>query len=422
VAAGGTRRVIGETAFLAALTLLVWSALWAFRERSLTVLPVSVPKEFEDTGYTSMAVSQRLAHEMSRVTGRIRAQPSEIAADAGTRVQRQIVGAQELTDIEIPGQEVSFRTVFRFVKNVIGLSDPALSISLSVDGEAFVADVLVVGGEQTGARDRLRMSKKSIEDFLRGTAVRAVAVSQPVSFAAYVADTFGRDCPGEVDCSLDEAERILARLLTDSDGSDDGSAYLALSAVALRKRDYDAAFEHGEAALRHDSSLGWSYVYCAYALSGQGRPKEAFAYAEKGARAGSWNADLHAGFGDVFIRLKRLNEAVREFDAATQLDPAHAYSFIGLGTALRSLHKDADPKAGIAEYRRALAINPVEPYAHGDLGIALVELGTFREAIPHLERALDFDASFMPVAQALQKARAATSVTQPSSGGVPGPR
>jgi hypothetical protein len=195
-------------------------------------------------------VSQLIAHEMSRVTDGRNGESSDIASDEGAPFQRQIVGAQELPDIQVPGQEFSLRTVLRFVKNAIGLGDTTMSITISVDGKSLMSDILVVGGPYDGVREGVRLPMESIAAFLRSTAVHAVAAAQPLSYAAYVAVTDPKQCPPAVACSVDEAERVLSRLLADSHAADDAGAHLALSAVTLKRGDYAGALRHCEAALR----------------------------------------------------------------------------------------------------------------------------------------------------------------------------
>jgi Flp pilus assembly protein TadD len=382
--------------------LFVYSAVQELRGNSLSVLPVSVPESLSKFGYTSVATSQRIAHQMASVVRSGDAEgSSEISSDEASRVQRQIVGSQEVPDIQMPGQEFSFKTVSRFVKNAWGLNSPALSISISEDREQYIAEILVLGGPYGGSRESVRGQKTgSIDDLMSSIAIRAVRAAQPLSYAAYLIDARPETCAVTANC-FDEAISVLSRLLVNEYLADDASAHLGLSAVSLRQGDSDEAMRHCEAARSIDPSLGWSYIYCAYALNGQKKRDEAIKYAMIAAAASSDDPNLHAGLGDVLMRLGRLPESEKQYKQAVRLSPRNPYSFIGLGTVARIQGR---PKEAVEYYRAALLLNPVEPYAHGGLGAALVALGANNEAIPHLQTALRLDPTYAVASDALKKA------------------
>jgi Flp pilus assembly protein TadD len=60
----------------------------------------------------------------------------------------------------------------------------------------------------------------------------------------------------------------------------------------------------------------------------------------------------------------------------------------GKGNALLAQRRMAE---SVACYERSLALNPAQPDAHNNLGLALTSLGRTAEAIPHYQRALSLD-------------------------------
>jgi Flp pilus assembly protein TadD len=106
-------------------------------------------------------------------------------------------------------------------------------------------------------------------------------------------------------------------------------------------------------------------------MDGMKQAPDAVEHAMKAVRAGTENPDLHAGPGDVLMEFGQLDEAASQYRAATDRNPRHAYSFIGLGTLARRLGQS---EQAIGHYRKALMINPVEPYAHGALASSWLRL------------------------------------------------
>ncbi|MBI4887290.1 MAG: tetratricopeptide repeat protein [Acidobacteria bacterium] len=400
--ASGLRRFATDLTVLAVFVLLVYSAVKELRTDSLTVLPVSVPETLGKEGYTAVAASQRIAHEMAAVVRGRQTSASNIQASGVSAAGQRILASQEVPDIQIPGQEISFRTIFRFVETALGLDRGAVSVSISEDGTDYVADILVVGGPYNGIRETVRRPRnRPLEELFSSIGVRAVAAALPVPFAIYVADTAPGLCAAGIDCNPEGALAVLSRLLGDAYPDDDAAAHLALSMVLLN-RDPSEAVRHCEVAKTLNPTLGWAYIYCAYASDLIKKRPNAVQYALEAARR-SWNdPDLHAGIGDVLLDLNHESDAEAQYQAALALDANHVYSRIGLGTVARRRKQFREAEA---HFRAALLVNPMEPYAHGGLGMVLVASGTFDDAIPHLEKALLFDPRFQIAADAWTRAR-----------------
>jgi Flp pilus assembly protein TadD len=82
----------------------------------------------------------------------------------------------------------------------------------------------------------------------------------------------------------------------------------------------------------------------------------------------------------------RNNEAIAEWKRALELDPGDARAHTNLGVALFRAGK---PDEAIDHYQQALAANPDYAEAHNDLGIVLARTGRFEEALVHYRRALE---------------------------------
>src|SRR6202167_94643 len=96
---------------------------------------------------------------------------------------------------------------------------------------------------------------------------------------------------------------------------------------------------------------------------------------------------LHAGVEAE--KSGQLDTAVAEFQKAIELDPKLAVAFVDLGDLYIERREYA---AAIPPLKRAVELSPSLEGAHRLLGYALLAQGYADEAIPHLEKAHDVDA------------------------------
>ncbi len=98
------------------------------------------------------------------------------------------------------------------------------------------------------------------------------------------------------------------------------------------------------------------------------------------------NAEIHHALGMEALRAGRAPEALKEFDAALEVDGRYPDAWVGKALVLeRAFNKDADAEKA---YRRAIQLNPAFPEAHTDLGQLLARLGRTDEAIQEFDAAL----------------------------------
>ena len=116
------------------------------------------------------------------------------------------------------------------------------------------------------------------------------------------------------------------------------------------------------------------------------------------------NAMAHNGLGLLAIDRGRPQDAVKEFEQATTIDPNNAGYWANLGNARRALQ---DPGGAEQAYRRAVEVDARTPDALNGLGVLLVETKRPAEAVPLFERALaaaqDFQEARLNLGIALQE-------------------
>ncbi|HWQ53166.1 MAG TPA: tetratricopeptide repeat protein [Bryobacteraceae bacterium] len=99
----------------------------------------------------------------------------------------------------------------------------------------------------------------------------------------------------------------------------------------------------------YDSLVDW-----ALALDCNNQPQEALAKLKQAAALDS-TAHVYSLIGMVFAKQSRWAEALAALDTASRINPAYAMTFVYRGDVRLSLN---DPAAAIAEYRRALELDP----------------------------------------------------------------
>jgi tetratricopeptide (TPR) repeat protein len=96
-------------------------------------------------------------------------------------------------------------------------------------------------------------------------------------------------------------------------------------------------------------------------------------------------ADVHNNLGNVFLRQGRMDEAVAQFQKALAINPKDANTHYNLGNAFR---QQGGVNEAIAHFQMALAIKPQFAEAHYNLGNAFLQQGHVDEAITHFQKAL----------------------------------
>jgi Flp pilus assembly protein TadD len=99
------------------------------------------------------------------------------------------------------------------------------------------------------------------------------------------------------------------------------------------------------------------------------------------------SAHAHDNLATVLSEKKLFREALQEYLAAVRLEPESATTHYNLACFLAS----HGPEMCAAEYREAIRLDPEYPDAHLNLGIALADQGDVPEAVREIETAIALD-------------------------------
>jgi len=103
------------------------------------------------------------------------------------------------------------------------------------------------------------------------------------------------------------------------------------------------------------------------------------------------DAGAHYNLGILLKKLKRYEEAEKEYREAIKINPNLAYAHNNLGILLQNLKRYEEAEK---EYREAIKINPNLAYAHNNLGILLQNLKRYEEAAIFLKKAQQINPKF----------------------------
>jgi tetratricopeptide (TPR) repeat protein len=111
--------------------------------------------------------------------------------------------------------------------------------------------------------------------------------------------------------------------------------------------------------------------------------------------------------GADFLKQNRLEEAVAEFRRAVEVDPSYVAAHFNLAYAYERAQRLDE---AIAQYTRALQLEPTNVFGLNNLGVLYTYKRQYDEAIKVLERAVQIEPSNSTVAKNLETARQNKSI------------
>jgi tetratricopeptide (TPR) repeat protein len=183
------------------------------------------------------------------------------------------------------------------------------------------------------------------------------------------------------------------------------AATLALGVVAsaqtLHWRETDSLFEHTLAV--NSRSLA-AHAYLGYQQAQAGRPDAALAEYNQALRANPGDPVVLSLVGDVYMRQRRLPEAITAFRQALASMTENAPLHVNLGVALA---QTGQVEEGAKFLRRAVELDPGNAEAHANLATALSAKEDWAGARQHYEEALRLDPASVTARRGIERVGAA---------------
>jgi tetratricopeptide (TPR) repeat protein len=183
-------------------------------------------------------------------------------------------------------------------------------------------------------------------------------------------------------------------------------AMVGLGKICNSRRDFTAAVQHFESALKLQPEATVIYYPLAMAYRGLGDINKARVHIEKrGNTKTAFSDPLMAELDTLPIGAEhfvlsgvaagksgKLKFALQELQKAVQEDPQNALARLNLGTALTKL---GNKEAAIEQFRQAIRLKPDFSMAHCNLGVLLAERGSRDKAMEHFRQAIHFDPQYL---------------------------
>lgn len=151
----------------------------------------------------------------------------------------------------------------------------------------------------------------------------------------------------------------------------------------LAEEDYEAAIVHFKKAVEQGSVDAGFELGAAYE-SADMLPQAFYQY-EK-ARKSKASGELHLGLGALYKRFGKVEDALRQHEAAISAEPNNAYLHYKMAETLRDMGYRKDARNAILA---AVALDPKDGFFHYWLGDLLLEMKEFEEAGQSLQAAIE---------------------------------
>jgi Tfp pilus assembly protein PilF len=286
-----------------------------------------------DSRWTATQVNQWYGHDpqsyqrfaaafFAANTGAVDAQ-AQLRAIAGDSSQPPIARATALAQISGP-----------FKPLAEGLRDPNPVVRLGA-----LQSLATAPGD-----NRASLVAPLLSDPARAVRLEAVSVLAPVPAAQLSADERA---------AFESAAREY--VATQRYNADRPEARLNLGTFYGRRGDAARATEEIKAAIRLEPHFIPAYVNLADIYRATGRDPDGERILRQGLKIAPNSAILHHALGLALVRMRHSDEALREFERATELEPGNARFVYVYAVALQSTGKS---EAAIARLEKALRIHP----------------------------------------------------------------
>lgn len=126
-------------------------------------------------------------------------------------------------------------------------------------------------------------------------------------------------------------------------------------------------------------------------------------------QAGSDEALQRNNLGASLVQQGKLDEAIAEFQKALALDPKYTAAHLNLGYAY---DRQGRPEEAMAQYQKVIALEPGNLFAHNNLGVLYDKKGLYAEAVAAFEKVLQIDPSNATAMENLERAKRNKDIVQ----------
>ena len=125
--------------------------------------------------------------------------------------------------------------------------------------------------------------------------------------------------------------------------------------------------------------------------------------------AASDEAVQRNNLGASLLQQGKVDEAVAEFQKALALDPKYTAAHLNLGYAY---DRQGRPEEAMSQYQKIIALEPGNLFAHNNLGVLYDKKGLYTEAIKEFEQVIQIDPTNATARENLENAKRSKGIVQ----------
>ena len=159
-----------------------------------------------------------------------------------------------------------------------------------------------------------------------------------------------------------------------------------------QERQFDKAVDAFKQALRINSAMAAAHLGLGSTYHNMGRLADALDPLTAAVGLEPQNAVAHLNLGITLAALRRPEDAMIELNEAKRLNPQRARIHNEVGNVLHNSFGQMD--GALAAYQEAARLDPTVPAVHHNIGLMLMRLGRFGQAIEPFTEALRLDPAY----------------------------
>ncbi|MBM4083842.1 MAG: tetratricopeptide repeat protein [Planctomycetes bacterium] len=148
--------------------------------------------------------------------------------------------------------------------------------------------------------------------------------------------------------------------------------------LAVKEREFKKALEL-------QPNFFWPHYALGYLYDNQQKPKESLDAFKKAISLAPDSAAAHVGIGFAHMNANKNVEAIAEFEKAIAVDPNALDAYINL--CYIHTHRTKDYAKAVEAGKKALKIDPENPWVHNNLGSVYYHQGRYSEAVREFKKA-----------------------------------
>jgi tetratricopeptide (TPR) repeat protein len=361
---------------ISAAPVIVIAVLPEFFRPVVVIENFTVPKAFEEQGYTSQTINNRIVDAI----GNIERNTSTLAS----KESFAMANSSEVPDVVVPQTQLPLRTIVQVLQEVLHRQPPHVSgemtfvpaISSSTPGDLNLkARRLLITVRVTHMEDRppdrFEVTVKP-EEAISRSAQAILRLINPYLLAAYA-------------YNAEKNPTKALKLISKCQGPLAPWGLLLKGDIFYERGDINGAEETLENGIAHYPTFYLFYVNWGIVLLYKNDPDGAIAKYQKAIELHPVFADAYNGWGNALSDKHDPNAAIRKYQKAIELDPKLADAYNGWGNALSSKN---DMDGAIREYQKAIEFDPEFANAYNGWGNALLAKHDTDSAILKYKRAI----------------------------------